>query len=67
MQARLETHQPRWLVADRQLKCCLAREGPRAEGGCKAPPGADGGVSYAEQPELYRAWATPHEPGYHRV
>jgi len=36
---------PRWLVADRQLECCPDREGPRAEGGCKAPPCADGGVS----------------------
>ena len=35
----------RRLVADRQLECCPAREGLRAEGGCKAPPGADGGVS----------------------
>lgn len=32
-------------VADRQLECCPTREGPRAEGGCKAPPRADGGVS----------------------
>ena len=45
MQARLETDQLRRLVADRQLECCPAREGLRAEGGCKAPPGADGGVS----------------------
>ena len=45
MQARLETDQPRWLVADRQLECCPAREGNRAEGGCTAPPRADGGVS----------------------
>ena len=29
--------------------------GGRAKGGCKARPFADGGVSCAEQPELYRA------------
>ncbi len=45
MQARLEKDQSRRLVADRQLECCPAREGNRAEGGCKAPPRADGGVS----------------------
>lgn len=67
MQARLETDQPRLLVADRQLECGPTWEGPRAEGGCKAPPRADGVVSEAEQPEQYRAGATPHEPGYHRV
>ena len=67
MQARLEKDQLRRLVADRQLECCPALEGTGAEGGCKAPPRANGGVSYAAQPEQYRAWATPHEPGYHRV
>ena len=36
---------PRRLVANRQLKCCPARERYRAEGGCKVLPCADGGMS----------------------
>ena len=42
--------------------------GGRAKGGCKARPFADGGVSCAEQPELYRAWSRSGcESGYHKV
>ena len=42
--------------------------GGRAKGGCKARPFADGWVSCAEQPELYRAWSRSGcESGYRKV
>jgi|WetSurMetagenome_2_1015567.scaffolds.fasta_scaffold228752_1 hypothetical protein len=42
-------------------------EGNRAEGGRKALPGSNGGVSYAERPKMYRAEAIISGPGYQRV
>ncbi|MEC4680705.1 MAG: hypothetical protein VST67_08405 [Nitrospirota bacterium] len=54
------------LVADWQLECCPTREGTRAEGGCK--PRHVPMVGCHKQGSLnYRARATLHEPGYHRV
>ena len=59
---------PTTLAGCRPAAGMLPRSGRTpSEGGCTAPLCAESGVSYAEQPELYRAWATPHEPGYHRV
>ena len=46
------------LADSRPAAAMLPRAGGgRAKGGCKARPFADGGVSCAEQPELYRALA----------
>ena len=57
------------LADSRPAAAMLPRTGGgRAKGGCKARPFADGGVSCAEQPELYRARSRSGcESGYRKV
>ena len=67
MQARLETHQPRWLIADRQLECCLAPVEAERKGAAQLGRLPTAGCHAQSSLNCTGRGSLLRESGYHKV